>query len=345
MAQLIKVNRAKGYILLCLSFITWTVNAQNAVDSLVALGIQLHDNQQYSEAIDIYKEALKINSNSSLVNYEISMTYMYNGDYEKSLVHSQKVIDNNQDYIMEAFITKGSCLDYLGETKQSIKLFKKGIKRFGDHYLFYYNLGYNYSKDKNYKKAEESLIKAIKSNPTHASSHLMLAYLMNDQHLRVQSLLCLHYFLLLEPASERSESALTLLNKLFTGNVYKAADRPNEISINIDPNAVKSEYGAADLMISMLEASKSLEENEHKSNEELFIENTTSFFKVLGELKDKKHTGLWWDFYVPFYTTLAQSNHMATYCYYIQYGANESARAWLEYNAEHIDAFEEWLNK
>jgi len=335
----------KQILILGLILISTLIYSQTKVDSLVQIGIQHHDNGQYDKAIETYKTALDIEPNSALINYEIAMTYMYAKDYKNSVKHSDKVIEINDKFLLQAYITKGSCLDYLGKTKESIKLYKKGIKEFGDHYLLYYNLGYTYYNLREYDKAEEALINAINSKSDHASSHLLLGYLMTDKNQKVQSLLCLHYFLFLEANSERAKTAYNLLQKQFGGNVERDKDKPDQINIFLDPNQSGTEFGAADMMISMLEASKSLEENEGKSDNEMFVENTTSFFKILGELKKKKNTGLWWDFYVPLFYDIARSKHIDTYCYYISQSSNGAALEWLKENDEKINDFNKWLSE
>ncbi len=316
---------------------------QEKVDSLASIGIQYHENGAYDLAVEKYKEALALDPSSPLVNYEIGLTYMYLKEYEKAVKHCDIVLQQNDKYILETYITKGSCLDYLGETKASVKLFKKGLKKFGEHHLLYYNLAYDYYKMQENKKAEEALTAAINLRPGHSSSHLLLGYLMADQGSKSQSLLCLHYFLFLEPDSERAKAAYDLLMEQFGGNVERNSDTPDEITIYFDPKSADSEFSAADLMISMLEASKSLDKNEGKSEDEMFIENTTSFFTTLGELKKDKSKGLWWEFYVPLFYDIAQSDHMTAYCYYISMAGNQNAGAWLQDNEEQMKNFVDWL--
>lgn len=324
-------------------FLSMVMFGQSQMDSLIHAGVQYHDNGEYKLAIETYKRALEIDPNSAMVNYEIAMTYMYAKEYKKSIAYCDKVIDLDDKYLLQAYIAKGSCLDYQGKTKESIKLLKKGIKKFGDHHLLYYNLAYDYYQNNDYDKAQEALINAINTKPDHASSHLLMGYIMSDLNQKVKSLLCLHYFLFLEPGSERSATAFALLKNQFEGNVTKDADDPTHINIMLDPDQMDDEFGAASMMIPMLEASKSLEENEGKSDEEMFIENTKSFFMVLGELKKKKNKGLWWDFYVPFFYALAESENMDTYCYYISQSSNEKAVEWLNGNEKRIEEFAKWL--
>lgn len=335
----------KNFLFLSLFLLGLGCLAQSSIDSLVSIGIQYHDNGAYNLAAEKYKEALEIDPNSQLVNYELSMTYIYMQEYEKAIEHSDIVLEQKDQYMLEAYMTKGSCLDYMGQTKESIKLFKKAIKKYGKHHLLYYNLAYDYYKIKEDDKAEEALISAIQIEPGHASSHLLLGYLKSDHGLKSQSLLSLHYFLFLEPDSDRAKAAYDLLREQMGGNVEKDPDNPDQITIYMSPGDPKSEFSAADLMISMLEASKGLEENEGKTDEELFVENTTSFFTILGELKEEKSKNFWMNFYVPLFYDLAKSDHMETYCKYISIGSDQEAAVWIRDNSDKLKEFVNWLQE
>ncbi|MFA7082674.1 MAG: tetratricopeptide repeat protein [Bacteroidales bacterium] len=333
----------KQILIIGLLLFSTLIYSQNKVDSLVNIGIEYHDKGKYDKAIETYKSALKINPNSALANYEIAMTYMYAKDYKNAIKHSDKVIKLNDKYLLPAYITKASCLDNLGKIKESIELFKEGIEKFGDNHLLYYNLALNYYKTKEYDNAEQAVINAINTKSSHASSHLLLGQLMYDKNLKAQSLVCLHYFLFLEPNTERSRTAYNLLQKQFNGNVKADKDKPNTFNININSIETETEFSHADLMISMLEATKTIEENENKSEDEMFIENTKSFFNILGELKKEDSKGLWWDFYIPFFDEIANSEHIDTYCYYISKSSNPRASDWLKANDKKFKDFAAWL--
>lgn len=279
----------KKSILLTVGFyITINLFGQSQTDSLIRLGINNHDAGDYTKAIEFYKQALVLDPNNPDANYEIAYSYMLAKDYENSIKYSDLVISYDNKNALSAYLTKGSSLDYLGKTDESIKLFEKAIKKFGDNYLLYYNLGYDYYKGNNKEKAEKAFVNAIQTKSNHASSHLMLAQLLADQNKNVQSLLGLYYFLFIEPNTDRSKTAMNLLDKQFGGNVQKDKE-------------------------------------------------------ILGELKDKKKKGLWWDFYVPFFYDLSNSDHMETFCYYITQSTRESSTDWLEKNNPKIVLFDQWL--
>lgn len=329
-----------GFIILLLLSINSF--AQSEIETLVKEGIKYHDNGNYDKAIESYEKALEINPKSTLANYEIALSYFSKGDYKEAITHSDIVLKQDEDLLLQAYMTKGSALDMLGKTKESIKLFKTAIKKTDGHYLLYYNLGLNYFKVNDFENAEENVISAIELNPNHSSSHLMLANIHNQKGNSVQTLLSSHYFLFLEPNSQRSIDAYSMLQQNFGGNVSKDNDKPNTINILLSANN-DSQFGAAELMVSMLEASKSLEENEGKSDDEMFVENTEKFFKVLGELKKKKSKEIWWTFYTTFFYDLAKSEHLEAYCKYITQIGNENSKKWLEENTDALNEFEKWL--
>lgn len=315
---------------------------QTTVEQLVRRGIGYHDNQEYDKAIETYKEALKIDPKSALVNYELAFSYLKKGDYQQAVNYSDKVLKQKGEYMIPSYVAKGSALDLLGKTKESIKLLEKAIKKTEGHYLLHYNLALNYFKHKNYKKAEAAAIAAIAQKATHSSSHLMLATIHHEQGNKVQAVLAAHFFLLLEPNSARSVQAYQLLKANFEGRVSKDKTEGNTVNITISPDK-DSEFSSAELMLGLLEATKTLEENADKSEEELFVENTTSFFTMLGELNEGKSKSIWWTLYTPIFYKLAKSEQMEAYCNYISQVGNENAQQWLSENEEKLKKFDGWL--
>ncbi len=329
--------------LLVLFINTSYLNAQSTIEELVKKGIEYHDDGNFDLAIKTYAEALKLDPKSTLVNYEISLSYFHNKNYKKAIEHSDNILKQRASHMLQAYLTKGSSLDLLGKTKESIKLFEKAIKKEKSHYLLYYNLALNYYNIGDLEKAENNVVKAIENNSNHSSSHLMLANIHNYKSNTVQTLLAVHYYLFLEPDSVRSIEAYMMLHDRFGGNVSKEKDKPNSINISLSSLGGDSNFGAAELMVGMLEASKSLEENEGKTDDEMFITNTGSFFTVLGELKKKKDKEIWWTFYTTFFYELAKSEHLETYCHYINQSGNKNSRKWVQENNEKLNAFGDWL--
>lgn len=323
---------------------TTSIYGQSELEILVDQGVQYHDMGDFDKAIDTYKKALKIDPKSALVNYEIALSLFSKGDYKESEKYSKEVLKQNKDFMLEAYIINGSALDMLGKTNESIELFEKAIKKTKGSYLLYYNLALNYYKINNLDKAEENVINAIEMNPNHSSSHLMLAHIENQKGNPVQALLASHYFLLLEPISARSKEGYDLIQKNFKGNVREDKDNPKNITILVSPDE-NNEFSPVELMISMLAASKTLEDNKDKTEDEMFVENTESFFKVLGELKKPESKGIWWNFYTDFFYSIAKSDYIETYCKYISQVGSKNSKDWIAKNESQLNDFSEWLKE
>ena len=98
------------------------------------------------------------------------------------------------------------------------------------------------------------------------------------------------------------------------------------------------------MMITILEASKSLEENEGKSDDQMFIENTTSFLRFLESIRRKKIPVSGGIFMFRFYL-IAESEHIDTYCYYISQSTKETTVDWLKENEKRVTDFAKWLSE
>ena len=331
-------------ISILLFFITSYVIAQSEVEGFIREGIAHHDAGDYTKALESYKKALDLEPNSAMVNYEMALSYFSKGDYENAIKHSDIVLDQKGEFMLQAYMTKGSALDMQGKTKESIKLFEKAIKKTEEHYLLYFNLSINYVKIGDLKKAEKNIKRAIELNSNHTSSHFLLASIEDQLSNTIQSILALNYFLLLEPNSERSIKAHELLMKQFGGNVSVDKDKPNTINISLSPSK-DSEFADTELMLSILIASKLMDEKEDKTEDEKFIENLKSLFLLLAEKEEKKKKEIWWTLYIPFFAELAESDHFELYCKYITQSGNENSKKWLKENEAYLTDFINWLKK
>ena len=272
---------------IALVFINSLAFGQVSIESYVKEGIQFHDKGEFDQAIEKYQKALAIDPKSALVNFEISFSYMAKGDYSKALKYSDIVLKLKGDYMLEAYINKGSCLDNMGEPKKAIKAFKKGIKKTNGHYLLYFNMALTYLKMGNTDDAQANAIKAIELSPSHGTSHLILATISRDLRNTAEAILSAHYFLMLEPTTSRSQVGYDILMENFQSNTSNEKGKPTTINISFNPES-NSEFKGAGLMIGLLQASGSLEENEGKSQEEMFVKNTKSIFTYLGQLNEDK---------------------------------------------------------
>lgn len=319
--------------------------SQTNTEQLINQGMKYHDAGDYELAIRKYEQALNVNKYNPVVHYEMALTYFEMKKYDEAIEHADVVLKSEaQDSHLSAYIIKGSSLDMLGKTKKSIKVFEKGIKETGGHYLLYFNMGVDYFKIEEIDKAEECFIKAIYDNPNHASSHYLLAVINGNSNKKVPTLLGYYYFLMLEQNSQRSQNAYKSLMHLLVGNVNRKED--STININLvlgdDKDDVNS-FSAAEMTLSLSVAANYTEENKDLFEIEKFQKNTDTFFSVLSELRTEENSGIYWDFYVPFFTKLKNSDHFEFFCHLVSYTKNEEEQQWVKAHQEEFKAFMEWL--
>lgn len=321
-----------------------TYSQNNDLESYVRKGVELYDSGDYEGAIEQYKAALALDNTNPVVNYEISSAYFALKEYEKAIEYSDILIAQHSEHADQAYALKGSALDLLGKPREAIQTYKEAINIYPNDHLLYYNIALTYYNLKEFKEAEEALQKATRINPDHASSHLLLNNIMLIQNNRVKAVLALSNFLLLEPTSDRAKTAYQVLD--FQLNKGVKRNDKNNTTIMLDANQKEDEFNAAEMMLSLLAASKNLEKNEDKTESELFADNLTSFFSVLGEIK-KENTGFWWEHYVTFYYDMVNNHHVEAFSYLISQAKedNDEVTEWLANNKEKTDAFTAWYSQ
>ncbi|MBK8786566.1 MAG: tetratricopeptide repeat protein [Chitinophagaceae bacterium] len=325
-----------GFLLITLSLSCGVFAQEN---NFITEGIKMHDKGDYEGAIQFYKKALQSDKNSIQANYELASSYLAIKNYANTLKYADKVIARNLDYVDQAYILKGSALDLLGRKPEAINTYRLALKKYKTNHLLYYNLALTSFNIKNYKEAEDALQKALKLNPLHASSHFLLGMTMISQGKRTQAVLALYNFLLLEPKTKRSASALLALE-----DEWKNAGKQKAGSKTVPAEKEADEFGTVSLMMDMLEAAKMNETNKNKPAITLFAENTNTIFTILGEAKkDKK--GFWWNFYVDYFYTLANNHHTEALCYYITQSRGDTYNVWLKDNLPKMEALSEWYTK
>ncbi|MCJ8164654.1 tetratricopeptide repeat protein [Pontibacter sp. E15-1] len=330
-----------GTLLLAVSLTLAAFGQATTTDDLLQKGIALYDAGNYKGALEQYAQALKLEAKNPTVNYEISLTYFALQDMPNTIRYSDVVIkskNTSPSIKAQALVNKGSALDITGKSAEAITAYRKALKLDPSYQMAYYNLGLTLYNQEAYREAQNNLIEAIQLRPSHASSHLLLAYTMQAQHNRVQSLLAYYNFLLLEPNSERASTAFQDMQRMQNEGVSKSGE--NTIHLTVRPDQLEnSPFSAADLLLSAMQATNISDEKKGKSEEELFYNNTASFFSILKELK-KEEQGFWWSYYVDFFHDMDAQGNTEAFCYYI--GQSEAAKKWEAKHPEKINELASW---
>lgn len=321
-------------IIFFLFFVNLTVYSQPSSDKLIKEGVLLHDKGKYKEAISCYEQALQINPTSMSAVYEMSLSYLMLKDYNKAINNSTKVISANfQPLLVDAYIVKGTALANQDKMSEAINLLKEALAKCGDEYLLHFNLGLCYFNNKNNEMAVQHLRKAIEIDATRASAFLLYAYALNDLGMWVQSFYSFHFFLLLEPNTERSKDAFGEMFDII--NAKLEADSPK----------LSQEDSIDQKIIYDLLQSKKTGATDDISQYTFFVEASKQIFFTLGQMQNDSLSGLLWYFFVPTYEELLGSGHFDTYCRYVSVAYFPESLTWWENNKTEVDNFIEWFEQ
>lgn len=308
--------------------------SQVSSEKLIRQGVSLHDRGKYKEAIERYKEALKINPNSMSATYEMSLSYLELEDYQNAISYSSKVIEAEfKPLLMDAYIVKSTALAESGKITESIALQNQAIERCGDSYLLHFNLGLSYFNSQNTQKAIDHLQKAIEIDATHASAFLMYAYALNDSEKWLRSIYAFHFFLLLEPNTDRSKDAFTEMYDILMANH------------NTNSPALASEDG-----VSRKEIYDQIQKIKPKSDSaqdryQFFEKASNIIFVKLMQMQTDNQQGLLWNFFVPIYSEIISSGFFDVYCKYVSVAEFPESLEWWDSNKNKVDDFIEWFEQ
>jgi tetratricopeptide (TPR) repeat protein len=302
--------------------------------SLVKEAVHFNNAQKYSDALDKFNQALKIEPDNISANYGIAYSLLSLGRGDEGIPHLQKVIQQNKTLMVQADDLLGSIYDKDKNSAKAIEAFNAGIKLDPTYQRIHYNLGLVYFRDKEYDKAEQCAIDAIKLDPKHASSQRMYALVCFHQNKRAEALLGLCSFILLEPNTARTAEAYGNIQHILQGGNLKADPGiplpmvpANDIALN---NAIsKAVFDAGKI--------------KYPSAGDLLTAQLTAIFNTIGPMADKQTSNDFFrNYFAGYFYKLAQSPNMLAFARLISQSTPESAE-WVKNNAQAMAALDEWV--
>ena len=144
-------------------------------DYTVSRAMKEYQNQNYEEALTLFKSALEEESNYSkdlLYNF-ITSLYLQQEDYENAVIYQEKLCEINPQY--RNLVSLGMNYHILKQDDKAIKTYQKAIEQNPKKGEAYASLGALYLGQNDYEKARENLKKAAEFEPKIALIHANLA--------------------------------------------------------------------------------------------------------------------------------------------------------------------------
>jgi tetratricopeptide (TPR) repeat protein len=134
------------------------------------MGVAYGELKQYKQAINAYKQAINIKPDNHIAYYNMGVAYGKLKQYKKAIETYQQVIKINPNYD-SAYNNMGVAYGELGEYQSAIKAYRQAININPDDSA-YNNMGADYGKLKQYQQAIESYKQAIKIKPDYHNAYI-----------------------------------------------------------------------------------------------------------------------------------------------------------------------------
>lgn len=142
------------------------------------IGLQNSANAEYSEAVDEFKQAIKLKPNYAEAHYHLGNAYFGLRRYDEALESYRKAVQIKPDYA-DAHYSLGILASMLSEYDLAITSFKEVTSLDPKNSKAFFSLGNVYSEMENYEDAVIAYRTAVKIDPKNAGARYSLgvAYL------------------------------------------------------------------------------------------------------------------------------------------------------------------------
>jgi len=133
-------------------------------DALHILGVLKGIKNQHHEALELFRKALRVNSNDSFLNFNIAKVFSEIGDDEKALKFHSSATRLNPNH-PEGWLSYGKSLSNLKRFDESLNLFSKAVALNPEYAEAWTNQGCALKELGRFQQALDSFDKSIKINP------------------------------------------------------------------------------------------------------------------------------------------------------------------------------------
>ena len=260
---------------------------------LIKQGVELHDQGKYKEAMALYFQVPRSDTNYDNSLYELSLSAYANNQFEESRKYAElgaKLFPERAD---DFNIQLANALDNLGKNDEALNLYEKTIQLFPRQYILYFNNGLALKNLKKPEEAKAAFQKALLINSVHSSSHFYLGKAWFEEGNLVPAMLAFQTYLLAAPSGRYAKTAVQYLVDIskVTDDVLKNSKNKNVV---ISPDFS---------LIQQIVLSKIALDKQYKLNtklEDVIVRQMQVVMEKLAYNKNDKSFAM--QFYVPFYT-------------------------------------------
>jgi uncharacterized protein len=259
---------------------------------LIEKGVKLHDQEKYKEAVKLYLQIPKSDTNYHLALHEVLLSYFADSNYNACL----PLIDEGVKYFPEKMFRwlnhKANVLDDMGKPQEALAVYDTLIKNFPNNLSAYFNKGITLTRLEKYDEAIPYFQQVLLIDPYYSSAHYQLGRLSYFKGNMVQAMMSFMANMLVNPSNNYQKNSLTFLSSIANVN-----DDATEVLKKYKPSKTDQFEALQEILVSKVAMDRK--------------------YKVLTDLDDKiirqiqvvvekaefnaGDKGFWMQYYVPLY--------------------------------------------
>jgi len=329
-------------VALALLLAAFSVDADEARTKAINDATVLVDQGKVDQAIAALQKLVADDPKDEIAAYELGLAYAAKGDNTNCRTTLEPLVETKTAYHTLILGMLGNCLDQMGESEKAIVIYRRGLADAPDDSGLLFNLAITLAQNGKTADGRELLKHDIEKNPAHASAHLILGQIFEDQGFYVPATFCYLHFLALEPSSKRSPKAAGHLSKLLGRGYEKTKEGAN---ITIDSSARKEEgdYTSMQLMIATARAASEIDEKKQTDLEKAQGQ-VSSLIAMFVESAEKERDDFTSRVQTPFFTSMSKAKVVDTFAA-IALSPLElpGTQEWAKAHDKEISAYFDWI--
>jgi tetratricopeptide (TPR) repeat protein len=316
---------------------------KKAAEKLVADAAKLRERGSFDSARVMYAQALEENPKSKEAELGLALSLDAAGSRKEASVIFEKLLKlkGNRKAKAEMYNMLGCIYDDMGQPAKAIEFYKAGIQANRKFSGLYYNLGIISLREKRYAEAEAAAETAVKLDTDHAPSQWLYAMVNYYQGRRVNAIIAICSYLLLEndPECEKAVKAFNAMENLLNAGFSERGTR----LITIDSIIIQPQPEPAAAMIAKKASAISMNKLKPVDALQAYL---GAIFEAAGDQQVYSNDNKFFrKFYIDYFYRLKFSDNMPAFARYISMSAyKEENLKWLAKYPEQLQRLQLWID-
>jgi tetratricopeptide (TPR) repeat protein len=313
-------------------------------DAAVRAGARLHDEGKYDEAIAAYRKVLDQAPDNTVALYELAFTYAAKKDYAACIETARHGAEYDSEQLPLFYDVMAFSQDAMGEPRQAVDTYRRGIELVPDSSELYFNLAVTYLDSLHDEAAgRQALERAAVLDPAHAETALLLGESFQRAGYTTPALLALSMSLILEPTGRGSSQGYGLWRIVLRGGADDSHGGLAPATAQQPAKTDEGDFGTLDAAIGRTHVAAVAAQDGGATEIAALAGQLDSLIGLLSERRVDGAPAFVDAHYVPFFVELKRREFVEPFVYWVsQRSQAPDVQAWLQRNRPKVQEFLEW---